>query len=115
MKIKTITYHKVFNLGNYNNEKIGCELELSETDDPVKCHMEAVQYVEHAHKFQTELPKYFRCKEIVRDPRRYTGYDVETSAEYITHFELQYSKFLSAYSTDEQRALAVKMEAEPAY
>lgn len=33
MKIKTITYHKVFNLGNYNNEKIGCELELSETDD----------------------------------------------------------------------------------
>lgn len=108
MKIKTITYSKVFNLGNYSNEKIGCEIELAEIDDPVKSHMEAVNYVERAHLFQNQLPHYHRAKEIVKNPKKYTGYDVEEAQEAIAKFELQYSVFLKAYNADEILSLVEK-------
>ncbi|WP_420147059.1 hypothetical protein [Spirosoma sp.] len=97
MKIQTITYHKVFNLGNYQNEKIGIEIALEAGDDPVKCHMEAVKYVEHAHKFQTEYPKYERAKQMAADPMNHRGYEVEQAKQMVAVFEETYKQFLNAY------------------
>lgn len=99
MKIHTIQYHKVFNLGNYQNEKIGVEITIEAGDDPVKCHMEAVEYVEKAHKFQKMMPDYRRAHEIVNDPMNYTGRNVEDAKKAIQTFEENFPEFIEAYNS----------------
>jgi chromosome segregation ATPase len=36
MKFKEVEYSRLFNLSNYNNERIGFKVSLDDTDDPVK-------------------------------------------------------------------------------
>ena len=50
MKVKTVTYSKVFSLGNYENEKIGTEIEIQEGDDVQKAIQKAREFVEYNHK-----------------------------------------------------------------
>lgn len=96
MQITTIKYEKLFSLGNYEHEKIGVEITLGEGDEPVNVHMEAVKYVEHAHRFQKEYPGYERAKQIAADPQAHTGYQVQRAAESVRTFEATYARFLTA-------------------
>jgi hypothetical protein len=50
MKVKTISYAKVFPLAAYVNEKIGVEIELDETDDWEETFSLAKTMVEKFHK-----------------------------------------------------------------
>jgi N-acetylmuramoyl-L-alanine amidase CwlA len=50
MKVKTISYAKVFPLAAYVNEKIGVEIELDETDDWEETFSLAKRMVEKFHK-----------------------------------------------------------------
>ncbi len=95
MQFKTISYSKVFNLGDYQNHKIGVEVEVNEGDDPIMCHMEAVRYVENAHRYQKDFPQYERAKEIAASPQDYTGRQVLAANEAINQFETRYKDFLS--------------------
>lgn len=97
MIIDRIQYHMVFNLGDYQNEKIGIEIAIEKGDDPVNAHMEAVQYVEKAHKFQRMMPEYRRAQEIVNSPMNHTGYQVEEAKEAIEKFEKTFPDFIEAY------------------
>lgn len=94
MKIKTLQYHKVFNLGNYSNEKIGVEIELAEGEDPVLAHFQAVDFVEKAHKFQNDRPSYIRANEIVNNADNYTGAQVKQATQIIIDFEAKYEPFI---------------------
>ena len=50
MKTKIVSYSKVFSLGNYENEKIGVEIEIQDGDDVQKAIQEARNFVEFNHK-----------------------------------------------------------------
>jgi hypothetical protein len=50
MKITTINYQKVFPLGQYINERLGIEIEVSELDDPLEVYKEAKRIIEEAHR-----------------------------------------------------------------
>jgi hypothetical protein len=97
MNIKTIQYHKVFNLGNYQNEKIGIEIALSDGDDPIIAHKAAVEYVEKAHLFMTQGVTYKRAKEIVNSPDMYTGNQVKQAQDIIADFEKNFKEYIAAY------------------
>jgi len=94
MKIKTLQYHKVFNLGNFSNEKIGIEIELAEGEDPVKAHFEMVDFVEKAHTFQNDRPSYIKAHEIIKDADNHTGANVKKAHQIIIDFEQKYESFI---------------------
>lgn len=106
MQYKTISYHKVFNLGNYSNEKIGVEIEVGEGENPVECHAEAVRYVERAHKFQKEFPTYEKAKRILADPDNYTGIEVKQAKQAVEVFENNFSEQLKSFFPNLQPQLS---------
>ena len=97
MKFKTITYHKVFNLGNYSNEKIGCEIELEENDNPVLAHKKAVEFVERANTFIKEGQNYNRAKEILKDENSFTGKQIKQAMQFVEDFEKNYADLIEVY------------------
>lgn len=56
MKVKTISYAKVFPIAAYVNEKIGVEVELDETDGYEETFLQAKQLVEKFHKDNNPQP-----------------------------------------------------------
>lgn len=54
MRIKLIRYERVFNLGNYQTEKLGVEMELNSEDIPSEVMDEAKSFVykEYAKRFK---------------------------------------------------------------
>lgn len=37
LKVKTIRYERIFSLGKWENERIGFEINIDETDDAIEC------------------------------------------------------------------------------
>lgn len=97
MKINTISYHKVFNLGNYSNEKIGIDIALSEDDNPLDVFAEAKKQVEKSHQFFQDLPKYQQAKKMKDNPDDFTGRDIKVADEIITAFESNYPDFINTF------------------
>jgi hypothetical protein len=46
MQFERVTYHKTFNLGNYQSEKIGVDIVLTEEDTPEDAMEQAKDFVE---------------------------------------------------------------------
>jgi thioredoxin-like negative regulator of GroEL len=66
MKCTRIYYEKCFNLGNYQNEKIGVEIELAEDESATKALEAAKKFVEsHNPKASMKLEE---AKRIVASP-----------------------------------------------
>lgn len=97
MKITTVSYHKVFNLGNYSNEKIGIDISLADGENPLDAFAEAKKQVEKSHQFFQDLPKYEQAKKIISNSLDFTGRDVSTAYEIITAFEANYPDFLDKF------------------
>ncbi len=89
-KITTISYSKVFNLGDFQNEKIGVEVELSPGDDATKALTEAKKFVEFSSS--TFIDKYNQCKKIVENQGDYTINKVNAARDFI--------KEVDTYSTN---------------
>lgn len=87
MKIKSIQYSRVFSLGNFENEKIGAEVEVGEFDDPIEAFKEAKKFVELSS--QTVTDKLEQAKKIVQNPDEYTGAAVKKAKEFLNQFEEQ--------------------------
>jgi len=85
MKVKTITYHKVFSLGNYENEKIGTEIEIEEGDDIQNVLQRAREFVEFNHKLNGFASELAQCERIVQNPDDFTGNQVRMARERIEH------------------------------
>lgn len=73
MKTKAIQYHKVFSLGNYENEKIGVEIEVQEGDDIQKVIQQARQFVEFNHKLNGLTTELAECEHVLNNPDDFTG------------------------------------------
>lgn len=89
MKIKTITYQKVFSLGNYENEKIGVEIELAENEDPQKAIQDARNYVEFNHKVNGLISERDKCQYVVNNPDEFTGSQVKHAKQRIEQIDAQ--------------------------
>lgn len=83
MHVKTVIYNKVFSLGNYENEKIGIEIELKEGEDPQKAIQDARQYVEYNHKVNGMVNEMNECEHVVAHPDDFTGTQVKRAQERI--------------------------------
>lgn len=106
MKIQTIQYHKVFNLGNYSNEKIGVDIVIGEGEDPLEAFAEAKKLVEKSHKFFQDLPTYEMAKNIVAKSDDNTRVkDIKAAKEIISAFEQNYPDYMNKFSMPISRTL----------
>ena len=97
MKITTVSYHKVFNLGNYSNEKIGIDITLADGDSQLDAFAEAKKQVEKSHQFFQDLPKYEQANKVISNTLDYTGRDVSVAYEIITAFEANYPDYIKTF------------------
>lgn len=74
MKCTRIYYEKCFNLGNYQNEKVGVEVELSDDDTASEAMKSAQKFVEQ--NTTKENHNLDRAKQIVAQPDNYSYSDV---------------------------------------
>lgn len=95
MNIKQVEYSKVFNLGNYSNEKIGVVIDITENDNVVDVIAEAKKQVEEAHGFFREYPQYEHAQHIVKNVDDYTGRQVSDAQAGIEKFEKKYKDYLT--------------------
>lgn len=102
MEITQISYHKVFNLGNYSNEKIGVDIKIGPGENPLDAFAEAKKLVEKSHRFFQDLPLYEEAKNRVADPDNYTGRDVKQSHDVIAAFENNYPDYLTRFTISRQ-------------
>lgn len=83
MKVKTITYHKVFSLGNFQNEKIGTEIEITEGDNVQNVIQKAREFVEYNHKLNGILSELNQAQHVVDNADNFTGAQVKKAQEII--------------------------------
>lgn len=95
MRTTNVEYSKTFNLGNYSNEKIGIVVELKEGETVVDAIAYAKREVEKAHLFFKNMPLYERSLEVVKDPKNYTGNDVDRAQEQTKQFEETYKDYFT--------------------
>jgi predicted membrane chloride channel (bestrophin family) len=103
MKVKIISYSKVFSLGNYENEKIGVDIELQDNDDVQKAIQEARNFVEFNHKVNGLVNEMSQCERVVNNPDEFTGAQVKRAMERMQQIQEQLSsgsKFLSQSTTE---------------
>ena len=90
MKATKVFYQRCFNLGNYQNEVIGVELELDD-DDKANDAMEKARCFVNSQKCNPyEKEEYERCNEIVSNPDNYTGKEVKDAVAYISKYDKRY-------------------------
>lgn len=91
MQTKSITYSKVFSLGNYENEKIGVEIEIQDGDDVQKAIQEARQFVEFNHKVNGLVTEMQQCEKVINNPDDFTGTQVKRAMERMRQIQEQIS------------------------
>lgn len=92
MQTKSINYSKVFSLGNYENEKIGVEIELLPGDDPQVAIQQARNFVEFNHKVNGLISKRSEAEHIINNPDNFTGRQVTQAREIIDRINEEISK-----------------------
>jgi hypothetical protein len=91
MKVTSVNYSKVFSLGNYENEKIGVEIELQEGDNVQIAMQQAKQYVEFNHKVNGFISDLEQCEHVINNPDNYTGNQVKQAIVRKSEIEHQLS------------------------
>jgi len=81
MKVKTVSYSKVFSLGNYENEKLGVEFDITEGDDVQKAMQKAREFVEFNHKLNGVVNEQAQCEHVVNNPDEFTGNQVKRAKD----------------------------------
>lgn len=95
MQTKQVSYAKVFSLGNYENEKIGVEIEIGQDENPIDALFEAKKYVEKAHVFNQRYPEYVRAQEIMKDEENFTGKQRKQAEVFVSDFEHNFNDFIA--------------------
>lgn len=81
MKVKTVSYSKVFSLGNYENEKLGVEFEIADGDDVQQAMQKAREFVEFNHKLNGIVKEQDQCEHVINNPDDFTGTQVKRARE----------------------------------
>lgn len=92
MRVKTVSYSKVFSLGNYENEKLGVDFEISEEDDVQKAMQKAREFVEFNHKLNGIVNEQSQCEHIVSNPDDFTGTQVKRAKDRLDQINEMLSK-----------------------
>lgn len=91
MKTKNIHYSKVFNLGDYQNEKLGVDLELEEGDNVQESINKARDFVENQHQLNKQKDRYIEACRIITDVDNYTGTQIRKAQEIKDAYEAMLS------------------------
>jgi len=81
MIVKTVTYSKVFSLGNFENEKIGTEVEITSGDDVQSVIQKAREFVEFNHKLNGYHNEIAQCEHVMNNPDDFTGSQIKRATE----------------------------------
>jgi hypothetical protein len=85
MKVTTVEYSKVFNLGEYQNEKIGVVISVGDDEDPNIALTEAKKIVEFSSaNFKRDLEN---AKDIIAHPDNHTIRAVKRAEELVIFYE----------------------------
>lgn len=87
MKATKIYYQKCFNIGNYQNEVVGIELEVGEGEKAVDVLERAKQFVESKDFLAAGIQEYENNLRIVSDPDNYTGRQVREANKFLAKYE----------------------------
>lgn len=87
MKATKIYYQKCFNLGNYQNEVVGIELEIGEGEKATDVLEKAKQFVESKDLISVSIQEYEDCLRIASDPDNYTGRQVREANEFLAKYK----------------------------
>lgn len=87
MKATKVYYQKCFNLGNYQNEVVGIELEIEEGEKAADVLEKAKKFVESKDLISANIHEYEDCLHIVSDPDNYTGRQVREANEFLSKFK----------------------------
>ena len=81
MKTKSVSYHKVFNLGDYQNEKIGVDIELEPGDDVQTAVNKARDFVENQFQLNKKKARYMEACAVIENSHDYTGRQIQQARE----------------------------------
>ena len=89
MKATKLTYQKVYSLPNYQNEKIGIEVEIDATEKPSEIFPKMKLWCDYMHKgiINGEPEDVTNARYIVNFPDDHTGKQVKEAERIIKDFE----------------------------
>ncbi len=102
IKYTRVEYSKTYNLGNYENERIGLTAEVPEGTDMLSAFNTIRNDVEAAHEYRKDLKKIEWAKEILKNKDNHYGREVNKAEEIIEEF---YEKYPFHRPNDVQAAL----------
>lgn len=89
MKTTSIHYSKVFSLGNFQNEKIGVDVEVQEGDNIQSAIQQARDFVEFNHKLNGINAELHQCEYVLNNPDDFTGTRVKQAKQRKEEIEAQ--------------------------
>jgi len=91
MKATKLIYQKVYSLPNFQNEKIGIEVEIDETERPSDIFPKMKLWCDYMHNgvVNGEPKEVSEARYIVIHPDDYLGKQVKEAEKIISDFELQ--------------------------
>lgn len=87
MKATKIYYQKCFNLGNYQNEVVGIELEVGDGEKAVDVLEKAKQFVDSKDFLAAGIQEYENNLRIVNSPDEYTGRQVKDAQAFLDKYD----------------------------
>lgn len=90
IKYTRVEYSKTFNLGNYENERIGLTAEVTEQADMLSAINKIRDDVEAVHNYRRDLKRFEHHQYIVNNPESHYGRDVTNAEKQIEEFYAKY-------------------------
>jgi hypothetical protein len=87
LKATKIYYQKCFNLGNYQNEVIGIELEIEKGERAFDVLSRARNFIAFQNSSEFKEAELSRAKSIINCPDEYTGRQIKTAEKVIKDYE----------------------------
>lgn len=76
MKVKSVSFQKLFPTGQFSHEKLGVEIELEENENPDEAMQKARRFVDFNHQVNGIVRSIEQCEEIINNPDHHTGREI---------------------------------------
>ena len=87
MKVTKIFYKRLFNLGNFQNEEIGIEVEIEDGELPSEALTRAKKFVNAFDPKNTVIEKYNKSREIIANKEIYNYGSVIEAQRIVDEYE----------------------------
>ena len=91
MRPTLVRYEKLKNLGNYENEKVGVEVQVDDGESPKEAVERARKFVEKQLKGKDDNYEIEQARRVVASPDDYTGRRVKEAEELLARYEAEAS------------------------